>query len=275
MYARLHYISARPTVLTKSQNLKRTKYRDKNHMRQTGHNRRYGAGASRRGRARVASRTLALFIAVIAIGAQAGGPLPKGPMLNLDFQRIENGLIPSKTLFPLYVPIGELGTKTFENRTLLFFEKGQGLDIPHSSVLDPDGSAWVAIIRVFALTDGMVMSQGDDEKGYAIYIKDGAVQAAIHTGLSTIILKERPENGITPCLNKWVTIELKTNADTAILILNRAHVALVPLQAPLSGKDYRVRIGEHKTLPALLSRSKTATPTGFTGAISSLKILRQ
>ena len=119
------------------------------------------------------------------------------------------------------------------------------------------------------------MSQGDDEKGYAIYIKDGAIQAAIHTGHSTIILKERPENGITPCLNKWVTIELKINSDMALLILNRAHAALIPLQAPLSGKDYHIRIGEHKTLPAPLSRSKTVIPTGFTGGISSLKIIRQ
>lgn len=238
-------------------------------MRKTEHNQRYG------GRVRLALKTLALFIVTIATDTPAGDPPPKGLMLNLDFQRIESGLIPSKTLFPLHVPMGELSTGTFDDRTMLMFEEGQGLDIPHSSLLDPDGSAWVAIIRVFALTDGMVMSQGDDKKGYAIYIKDGAVQAAIHTGHSTIFLKERPENGITPCLNKWVTIELKLNSDSAILILNRAHVALVPLQAPLNGKDYRIRIGEHEALPAPLSRSKTATPTGFTGAISSLKLVRQ
>jgi hypothetical protein len=238
-------------------------------MSKTEHNPRYG------GRARVALKALALFIAVIAIGAEAGDPLPKGPMLNLDFQRIEDGLIPSKTLYPLYVPMGELSTEIFNNRTMLLFEEGHGLDIPHSSLLDPDGSEWVAMIRVLALTDGMVMSQCDDEKGYAIYIKDGAIQAAIHTGHSTIILKERPENGITPCLNKWVTIEVKINSDMALLILNRAHVALIPLEEPLSGKDYRIRIGEHETLPAPLRRSKTATPTGFTGAVSSLKLTRQ
>ncbi len=238
-------------------------------MRKTEHNQRYG------GRALAALKALALFIVTIAIGTQAGDPPPKGLMLNLDFQRIENGLIPSKTLFPLHVPLGELSTGTFNDRTMLVFDEGQGLDIPHSSLLDPDGSAWVAIIRVFALTDGLVMSQGDDEKGYAIYIKDGAVQAAIQTGHSTIFLRERPENGITPCLNKWVTIEVKIDSDSALLILNRAHVALVPLQEPLNGKDYHIQIGEHKTLPAPLSRSKTATPTGFTGGVSSLKLVRQ
>jgi hypothetical protein len=218
---------------------------------------------------------LILVIVMLAIDAQASNAPPKGLMLNLDFQRIENGLIPSKTLFPLYVPLGELDTGTYDDRTMLVVNEGQGLDIPHSSLLDPDVSEWVAIIRVFALTDGMVMSQGDDEKGYAIYIKDGAVHAAIHTEHSTLILKERPENGITNYLNKWVTIEVKINSDTAILILNRAHVAVVPLRAPLSGKDYRIRIGEHKALPAPLSRSKSASPTGFTGGITSLKIVRQ
>ncbi len=224
----------------------------------------------------ILKKTLATFIAVLAIGAQAGSPLPKGLMLNLDFQRIENGLIPNKTLYPLYVPIGDLGTITNnDKRILLMFEYGQRLDIPHSSLLDPDGGGWVTTVRLFAMSNGLVMSQGDDENGYAIYIKDGAVHAAIHTDYSTILLKERPENGITECLNKWVTIELKVNPDMAILILNRVHVAISPLQAPLIGEDYRIRIGEHKTLPAPLHRDKTATTTGFTGAISSLKVLRK
>ena len=244
-------------------------------MRQTRYNRRYGDRPSARDGARVMSKMLALFIAAIAIGTQAGDPPPKGLMLNLDFERIEDGLIPSKTLFPLYVPTGEIDTEIFDNRTALIFNEGQGLDIPHSSLLDPDGSEWIAIIRVFALADGMVMSQGDDEKGYAIYIKDGAIQVALHTGHSTIILKERPENGITHCLDKWVTIELKINSDTALLVLNRAHAALIPLQAPLNGKDYRIRLGAHKTLPAPLRRNKTTVLTGFTGAIGSLKFVRQ
>jgi len=211
----------------------------------------------------------------MAIGTQAGTPLPKGLMLNLDFQRIENGLIPNKTLYPLYVPIDGLGTETSNNRVLLMFAAGQGLDIPHSSLLDPNGDGWVATVRVFALADGMVMSQGNDEKGYAIYIKNGAVHAAIRTGYSTIVLKERSENGITECLNKWVTIELKLTSDMAILILNRVYAAIAPLQAPFVGEDYRIRVGEHKMLPAPLRHDTTATPTGFTGAISSLKILRQ
>ncbi len=220
-------------------------------------------------------RILFVSIAAMAIGAQATASQPKGLMLNLDFQRIENGLIPSKTLYPLYVPMGDLSTATVDTRTLLVFDEGQGLDIPHSSLLDPDGGGWVATIRVFALTDGMVMSQGDDEKGYAVYIKDGAVHVAIRTGFSMVILKERPENGITHCLNRWVAIEVKIKPDMAILVLNRARVALAPLQTPLGGKDYYIRIGEHKTLPALLRRDATATTIGFTGAISSLKLLRQ
>ncbi len=221
-------------------------------------------------------KILITFIATLSIAAQAGNPLPRGLMLNLDFQRIEDGLIPNKTLYPLHVPIGDLDTATNNSgRVLLMIEAGQGFDIPHSSLLDPDGDGWVATVRVFAMSEGLIMSQGDDEKGYAIYIKNGAIHAAIHTGYSTILLKERPENGITECLDKWVTIEVKITPDMAILILNRAHVAIAPLQAPFIGEDYRIRVGEHETLPAPLRRDKTATTTGFTGAISSLKVLRQ
>lgn len=221
-------------------------------------------------------KTLVFLVATTTITAQAVEPLPKGLMLNLDFQQVADGLVPSKTLYPLHVPLGGLEIMTNnEQRVFMMVEAGDALDIPHSSLLDPDGSDWVASIRIFALGNGMVMSQGDDEKGYAIYIKDGAVHAAVRTAHSTIILEERPENGITECLNAWITIELKFTRDMAILVLNRAHVAIAPLEAPLSGKDCRIRIGEHKTLPAPLLRDATATPAGFTGAIGSLKLLRQ
>ena len=87
-------------------------------------------------------KTLAAFIATIAIGALAGNPLPRGLMLNLDFQKIENGLIPNKTLYPLYVPICDLDTAPNNSgRVLLMIEAGQGFDIPHSSLLDPDGES--------------------------------------------------------------------------------------------------------------------------------------
>ncbi len=218
--------------------------------------------------------TTGLVIAAMAIGAQAAD-LPQGLMLNLDFQRIEQGLIPSKTLYPLYVPQGDLGTETSDRRTFLTFQEGQSLDIPHSSLLDPDGGEWVAIIRVLALTDGIVMSQGDEERGYAIYIKDGAVHVTIRTENSAITLKERTENGITHCLGQWITIDLRISPELAILSLNRTRVALVPLSAPLSGKNHRIRLGEHETLPAPLRHNMTATLTGFTGAISSLKFVRQ
>ena len=205
----------------------------------------------------------------------AESALPKGLMLNLDFQNIKDGLIPNKALFPLYVPLSGLGIEPVNSRNVLAVQHGQGLDIPHSSLLDPDGSEWITTVRVFTLTDGIVMSQGNDETGYVIYIKDGAVQIAIRTGPTTIILKERPENGITSCRNKWVTIDLRIKPEVAILSLNRNRVALVSLQAPLIGKNHLIRIGEHRALPAPLQRNTTATPTGFTGGISSLKVLRQ
>jgi hypothetical protein len=214
-------------------------------------------------------------LASLAFISSAGAALPKGIMLNLDFQQIKDGVIPNKSLYPLHVPIGNLGTNLSNNRTVLILEEGQGLDIPHSTLLDPDGSGWIASIRVFALTDGLVMSQSDDERGYAIYIKDGRIEVAVQTGHSTVYLTEMEESGLTPCINTWVSIELIIKQDHALLILNRAHVALIPLDGPLTGSDARIRIGQHDKLPAPLSRNQSFSPEGFTGAISSVKILRQ
>ena len=219
-------------------------------------------------------RNTAIAALLLAAATLQAAP-PKGLMLNLDLQNIRNGLIPSRTLFPLYVPLNGLETGTSFERTVLLLREGQGLDIPHSALLDPDGSDWVAGIRIFAQSDGMVMSQSDGSRGYAIYIKDGAVQAAIQTGHSTLFLRERQENGVTECLGQWVTIELIIRNNVAILSLNRRHVALVPLQTPLQRTNCRIRIGTHETLPELLARSKAAEPGGFTGAVSSLKIFRQ
>lgn len=224
----------------------------------------------------VRSRSLLFILSTITwVCIARAQPVPKGLILNLDFQNIQEGLIPNKTLYPLYVPLGELGVETLQNRTILTLQNGQGLDIPHSSLLDPDGGEWITSIRIFALTDGLVMSQGNDEKGYAIYIKDGVVHVAIRTNHSTVTLTERPENGITHCLKKWITIEVRIKPETAILILNRSRVAITLLPEPFRGENYQIRIGEHKELPEPLLHSKTATPTGFTGAIGSLKITRQ
>jgi hypothetical protein len=216
---------------------------------------------------------LALF-ATFALAADFG-PQPKGIMLNLDFQQIKDGLIPSKTLYPLVVPQGELTTELASGRTVLMMQPGQHLDIPHSLLLDPDGSEWIASIRVFVLSDGIVLSQGDNKTGYAIYIKDGAVHAAVRTGQSAVLLEEPMENGITDYTNKWVTIELRISAEMASLKLNRARVSIVPLQAPLKGSDQWIRIGTHDTLPLALRYNPDATTDGFSGAIASVKLIRQ
>ena len=201
--------------------------------------------------------------------------LPTGLMLNLDFKKSQDGLIPSKTLYPLFVPKGELEIHTIDNREILVFRKGQGLDIPHSSLLDPDGGEWIAVVRVFLTSDGIILSQGNGQQGYAIYTQDGVVHVAIQTGGSTVVLKESQEKGITHYLGKWVTIDVRIKPGMAILNLNRARVATIPLPSPFTGKECAIRIGEHQTLPAPLQDNTTLPPTGFTGAVSSLKILRQ
>lgn len=201
--------------------------------------------------------------------------LPKGLMLNLDFQNIQNGLIPSKTLYPLYVPQGKLETETVNARNMLVFKKGQGLDIPHCSLLDPDGTSWVASLRVYALTDGIIMAQYNEESGYVIYLKDGVVHVTILSGHSAITLTERPNRGIGRVFKKQVTIELKISPDSALLVLNRNQVAYAPLQKPLAGENHQIRLGAHAAVPLPLKRNPAATTTGFTGGINSFKILRQ
>lgn len=220
---------------------------------------------------------LAVFFGVLCITYPCASEqsLPKGLMLNLDFQNITEGLVPSKALYPLFVPLGELRTQPINSRHTLILSEGQGLNIPHSSLLDPDGSAWATSIRIVALTDGLVLSQCNDTSGYVIYLKDGVVHADILSDHSAVTLREQPDRGLGSILNKQVTIDLKINPNSALLILNRNRVAYTTLQKPLSGENHLIRLGEHAMIPAPLKRKPSATPTGFTGGISSLKILRQ
>ena len=201
--------------------------------------------------------------------------LPEGLMLNLDFESVKDGLIPSKTLFPLYVPLGSLGIEFVNHRHLLAFQQGQGLSIPHSSLLDPDGREWVVSVRVFVLEDGLILSQENARIGYAIYLKNHTVQAVLRTGRTAFTLKEDENRLITKYRKKWVTIELRINHDRAYLLLNRRRVAMVPVEAPFAGDNMRIRLGTHSTLPKVLENKPAITTAGFQGAVSSLKIFRQ
>lgn len=221
------------------------------------------------------------FILALALMSLTGSCLakatpPDGLMLNLDFQNVENGLIPSKTLYPLYTPLGNLGIETIHNRSMLAFQFGQGLSIPHSSLLDPDGREWVISVRAFVLSDGIILSQSNHQVGCIIYIKDGVVHAAVTTGASTFTLTESPtRGGTTDCINSWITIELQIKPDMAILILNRKRCAMAQLSTPLTGDKLHVRLGNHRSLPRPFNYIKQMAPDGFTGAISSLKFIRQ
>jgi hypothetical protein len=206
---------------------------------------------------------------------QYNASLPIGLMLNLDFEGAANGLIPSKSLFPLYVPQQGLVVSRINYRNLLELQFGQGLSIPHSSLLDPNGDEWIVAIRVFALTDGLIMSQGNSTHGFVIYMKDGQIMAKVRSGHSTFTLEESERRGITKYKNRWCTIELRIGPDRALLSLNRERVALIQGEPALNGENLRIHLGDHNELPAVLSNFQGLETTGFTGAIGSLKIHRQ
>jgi len=215
-----------------------------------------------------------LIFVSISTSAQLADELPKGLVLNMDFEQVRDGLIPSKALFPLYIPQGELGIESFNNRNMLAFQFGQGLNIPHSSLLDPNGSEWIISIRAFPLTDGIIVSQSNDDHGYAIYMKDGHISAAVRSGHSTFTLQERADRGRQKYTKRWVTIELRIKDGMALMNLNRKRVGMVRQQPALNGENLRLRLGNHNTLPNPFKNSNVPS-TGFTGAINSFKILRQ
>ena len=59
------------------------------------------------------------------------------------------------------------------------------------------------------------------------------------------------------------------------MTLNRKRAAMARLDAPLGGDEMPIRIGNHHALPTIMQNIPDVEPTGFSGAISTLKILRQ
>jgi hypothetical protein len=205
----------------------------------------------------------------------ADQPLPKGVMLNLDFQNIEKGLIPNKTLYPLYVPQNNLGLEQVLTRNVLAFQEGQSLQIPHSMLLEPTQDTWIVTVRFLALSNGIILSQCNDEKGYVLYLKDNEIYAAVRSGYSTLTLKASPDSGNGNCLKRWMTIELRIKRHSAMLSINRIREDLIPLSASFTGKNYKICLGQQPKNPAPFKYMKDPPNTGFTGVISSLKMLRQ
>ncbi|MEI6891167.1 MAG: LamG domain-containing protein [Pontiella sp.] len=194
-------------------------------------------------------------------------------MLNLDFERVKNGLIPSKSLFPLYVPLNGLAIERVINRNLLGILPGQGLSIPHSALLDPAGDEWVVSFRVFMHADGLIFSQSNDTQGFVVYMLDGQILARVRTGHSAFLLEERGTS--QSYKNQWVTIEVRIRKGMALLSLNRKRVCMATDEPALTGQNLRIRLGDHRERPGFLKDFMDIPPSGFQGAFSSLKILRQ
>lgn len=121
----------------------------------------------------------------------------------------------------------------------------------------------------------MVVSQFDDSHGYAIFLLDGAVYAAVKTGDSAVLLHQEPGSLITDCREQMVQIDLRIKPDGVTLMLNRDLVASGPLSSPLKGEYMPVRIGSHQERPPMLKTLSEITHQGIDGAISLLMIRRQ
>jgi len=203
---------------------------------------------------------------------------PKGQMISLDFKRAQDGLIPNKAFYPLYVPQGDLSIQTLLGERMLVLTPEHGLDIPHSSLIQPTGNEWIVSVKLGAYPDGgngMVISQGDDEHGYAIYLTDGAPRAVVRTGNCSMILREDLARGLTDCRKMMTSIELRISKDTASLTVNRSRIATVTLDGPLDGEYMPIRIGSHHQLPAVMKNIPDVEAHGFSGAISALSVWRQ
>ena len=229
------------------------------------------------------NRQLLLLIALLLVApglrANENEPVyPAGLMLNLDFAHAENGLIPNQGLYPLYVPLGTLEVKTLLSEPMLNLLPPKGLSVPHSSLLQPDGNTWQATVRVGCRSiegNGLIMSQANQEHGYALFLHEGSVYAAVRTAESTVILHQTPTAIVIDPRKKMVIIDLRIEADKAILLLDRAPVATLPLTAPLRGEYMPIRIGNNAELPDFLKTVEGIDATGIDGAISALRIWRQ
>lgn len=200
---------------------------------------------------------------------------PKGLMLNLDFHQVKDGLILSKSLFPLNVPVGKFNFREARARRVLMIDSDETLYIPHSSLLDPHNGTWISSIQIYSRTNGVVVSQCDQTDGYVIYIADGIVHAAIHNKGRTIVLREAPGCGLGKMFKKRVTIVLKITPENVFLTLNRNLVAYVKLNHPFSAKNAFIQIGKNKYLPKSLQKVFNMPKEGFSGAVVTFKIISQ
>jgi len=200
---------------------------------------------------------------------------PKGFAISLDFEHIHDGLIPSKSIFPLYVPLGDLELRMARLRRVVMIQHGESLFIPHSSVLDPNGKKWACSVQFYAGSDGLIVSQCNQTDGYAIYIVDGIIHAAIHNRGQTVVLCEKMGGGIGKAFRKRITVVLEIDKDKTFLLVNRTLVAHADLKKAFSGKNFFIQIGENKNILPALKQIPKFPKNGFSGAISAFKIIRQ
>lgn len=207
--------------------------------------------------------TLSLLLPPAGISSETS--LPPGLVLNLDFKNTKDGLIPSNSLFPLDVPLGSLQIVRLKERAALKIHQEEQLEIPGSSLLDPNGDGWDVSLRVRPASNGIIFTQANKRRSYCIFIEEGIPCASIHNGLTTATLRPAPSTGITNCINQWVTIQLTFREEQTLLSINRIRCDLLETSNPMIGTNYQAYIG---------APPYKEPKIGFSGEISALKILR-
>lgn len=205
--------------------------------------------------------------------APATRQLPRGLLINYTFDRVRNGIIANKALYPINAPLGALRPTEGERGTALRIENKQYLEIPRSSLLDLSVGPWAVNIIFKADSDGVVLSHGSATNHYAIFIENGTPCVSLRKGRATVVLGSRKN-----CIGQWINMRLNLNPDSASLTIDSERIDQIDIPDLLSEPHFTIRIGANPDIygdPAIMKGDLPALATGFTGAVDSLKIIRQ
>jgi len=200
--------------------------------------------------------------------------LPRGLLINYTFEKVRQGIIPNRSLFPLNAPLAPFHpVGNGKGGLALRIEKNQTFEIPRSSLLDLAVGPWAVIIRFRADSDGVILSHGGPTNHYAVFVENGIPSVSLRKGRATVVLSAR-EN----CIGKWIDLRLNINSESAVLTVNHQREDQCDIPDLMYEHHYTIRMGANPALygdPSIMKGGLPVLATGFSGAVDSLKIIRQ